>query len=197
MPAAALQIPPGGAPPRKRFTVGEVEQMLEAGLFAGQRFELIDGDLIDKMGQNPPHAYVITLVLEWLTSICASKRIRVQLPIQAGGPDQKWSLPEPDLAVVPELKDVYLHRHPRGDELLLAVEVADTTLQYDETLKRDLYARAGVREYWVLDIGGRQLTVHRNPSNGKFSYVQTRTEQDEVSPEFHPSEALKVAALLP
>jgi Uma2 family endonuclease len=118
------------------------------------------------------------------------------LPIQAGGPDQKWSLPEPDVAVLPDLKDEYGHRHPRGDELLLVVEVADTTLQYDKTLKRDLYARAGVREYWVLDVDGRQLTVHRNPSSGKFTYVQTWAEQDEVAPEFHPSEAVKVASLL-
>jgi Uma2 family endonuclease len=197
MPAAALQIPPGGAPPRKRFTVGEVEQMLEAGLFAGQRLELIDGDLIDKMGQNPPHAYAIRLVFAWLVKILEPERVLVQAPIQAGGLDRKWSLPEPDLAVLSELKDEYRSRHPRGNELLLVVEVSDTTVLHGETTKRDLYARAGVGEYWVLDVDGRQLTIHRSPLNGIYSHIQTWAEQDEVYPEFHSSEAVKVATLLP
>ncbi len=197
MPAASLHSPIEGAPPRKRFTVEEVQQMLDAGLFAGQRFELIDGDLIDKMGQNPPHAQAIRLVHRWLAKILDPGRIEMQLPIQAGGPDQKWSLPEPDLAVLPERQDDYHFRHPRGEEVLLAVEVSDTTVRYDQTGKRDLYARAGVREYWVLDLGERQLTLHRNPANGKYSEVQTFAEQDEVSAEFHPSEPVKVATLLP
>jgi Uma2 family endonuclease len=81
--------------------------------------------------------------------------------------------------------------------VLLVVEVSDTIVRHDETTKRDLYARAGVREYWVLDIDGRQLRVHRNPSNGKFTHVQTWAEQHEVFPEFYPSEAVKVATLLP
>ena len=197
MPAASLRSPAEGAPPRKRFTVEEVQQMLDAGLFAGQRFELIDGDLIDKMGQNPPHAYAIRLVFAWLVKVLEPGRVQVQSPIQAGGPDQKWSLPEPDLAVLPELKDDYRYRHPLGDEILLAVEVSDTTVRYDQNEKRDLYARAGVREYWVLDLGRRQLTQHRSPANGKYSLVQTFAEQDEVCPEFHTSEPVKVASLLP
>lgn len=121
----------------------------------------------------------------------------MQSPTQAGGPDKKWSLPEPDLAVLPELQDDYRHRHPRGDEALLVVEVSDTTLQYHETGKRDLYARAGVLEYWVLELGGRRLILHRSPANGKYSLVQTFAEQDEVCPEFHPSGPVKVTTLLP
>ncbi len=93
MPAASLQSPPEGAPPRKRFTVQEVEQMLDAGLFAGQRFELIDGDLIDKMGQNPSHAQAIRLVHRWLAKILDPGRIQMQLPIQAG-----WTRPEVESA---------------------------------------------------------------------------------------------------
>ena len=197
MPVATLQSPIGGMPPRKRFTVREVEQMLEAGLFAGQRLELIDGDLIDKMGQNPPHAFAIGLVLAWLTKICETQRIRVQLPMQAGIPDRERSLPEPDFAVLSELKDDYRRRHPRGDELLLIVEISDTTVQYDATGKRDLYARAAVREYWVLDVGGRRLTVHRNPVNAEFTKIQTLSEHDTVSPEFWSAGSVTVASLLP
>ncbi len=197
MPVATLQSPAGGAPPRKRFTVSEVEQMLDAGLFVGQRLELIDGDLIDKMGQNPPHAFAIGLVLAWLSKICESQRIRVQLPMQAGGPDRDRSLPEPDLAVLVDAKDDYRRRHPLGDELLLIVEVADTSVQYDATTKRDLYARAGVPEYWVLDVGGRQLIVHRRPVNGQFALIQTFSQYETVALEFSPANTTTVASLLP
>ena len=196
MPAATLQSPIGGAPPRKRFTVHEVEQMLRAGLFADQRLELIDGDLIDKMGQNPRHAGAIRLVLAWLAQILEPDRISVQSPIQAGTPDRKWSLPEPDLAVLAEAKDDYHKRHPRGDEVLLVVEVSDTTVQHDSTTKRDLYARAGVREYWVLDVGARQLTVHRKLKDGKFLQVETWAETDTVSPEFWTAGTVIVGSLL-
>jgi Uma2 family endonuclease len=196
MPAATLQSPIGGAPPRKRFTVHEVEQMLQAGLFAGQRLELIDGDLIDKMGQNPPHSYAIQLVLAWLAQILEPRRIRVQLPIQAGSQDRKWSLPEPDLAVLAELKDDFRKRHPRGDEVLLVVEVSDTTVQHDSTIKRDLYAHAGVREYWVLDVGARKLTMHRQLKDGKFLQVETWAEKDSVSPEFWTAGTVSVGSLL-
>src|SRR5258708_1406621 len=98
MSAATLQ------PPRKRFTRGEVEQMLEAGLFAGQRLELIDGELIDKMGQNPPHAYAIQALLSWLVKVFGAQQTRVQLPLEAAVAEQERSLPEPDLAVLAELK---------------------------------------------------------------------------------------------
>ncbi|HEY3455641.1 MAG TPA: Uma2 family endonuclease [Bryobacteraceae bacterium] len=175
MSAATLQ------PPRKRFTRDEVEQMLDAGLFAGQRFELIDGDLIDKMGQNPPHSYSLSLLLACLVKIFGVERVRMQQPSEAAPAERERSLPEPDLAVLAEVKDEYRRRHPRGDELLLAIEVADTTVRYDATTKRDLYARAGVPEYWVLDIPGRRLIVHRGLMQGQFEQIDTLPESAVVS----------------
>src|SRR5690349_13136407 len=173
MSAATLQ------PPRKRFTRDEVEQMLDAGLFAGQRFELIDGDLIDKMGQAPPHAYAIQSLHIQMTRIFGPRRIQIQSPVEVAEDEQ--NLPEPDAAVLIELKDDYAKRHPRGDELLLAIEVADTTVRYDATTKRDLYARAGVPEYWVLDIPGRRLIVHRGLTQGQFEQIEMLPEGAAVS----------------
>jgi Uma2 family endonuclease len=175
MSAATLQ------PPRKRFTRGEVEQMLDAGLFAGQRFELIDGDLIDKMGQNPPHSHALRLLHDWLVKIFGGTRVQMQQPIEAAPAERERSLPEPDLSVLAEIKNDYAKRHPRGNELLLAIEVADTTVRYDATAKRDLYARAGVPEYWVLDIPGRRLIVHRRLSQGQFEQIETLAESAAVS----------------
>jgi len=74
----------------------------DTGLFDGQRYELIDGDLIDKMGQKPAHAFAITLVLDWLASFLGINRIRVQLPIETAGEDRERCVPEPDVSVLVE-----------------------------------------------------------------------------------------------
>jgi Uma2 family endonuclease len=175
MSAATLQ------PPRKRFTRAEVAQMHDAGLFAEQRFELIDRDLIDKMGQNPPHSYAIRMLFAWLIQIFRAKQVQIQQPIEAGAPDRERSAPEPDLALLGELKADYRRRHPRGGEPLLAIEVADTTAQYDTTTKRDLYARAGAPEYSVVDLSGRRLIVHRNLPQGKFGQIESVPADSVVS----------------
>src|SRR5262249_3388231 len=138
--------------PRKRFTREEVEEMLDAGLLAGERYELIDGDLIDKMGQRPPHAFGIRLMQVWLATFIEIGRMRVQLAMEAACEDRKWTVPEPDVAVVAQDKLDYAHRHPRGEEMLLVVEISDTTVRFDLTRKAVLYACAGVPEYWVLNL---------------------------------------------
>ena len=152
--------------------------MLEAGLFAGQRFELIDGDLIDKMGQGPQHSMTIRVFVESLLKTFPARQICVQSPINAGPSDREWSQPEPDIAVLREAKPDFAKRHPNGDELLLAIEVADSSLRKDATRKRELYANACVPEYWVLDIEGRCLLVYRSLSNGDYTESLTLTEND-------------------
>jgi Uma2 family endonuclease len=166
---------------RKRFTRSEVDRVQELGIFDGQRCELIDGELIDKMGQNPPHAQAIRNLFSWLAAIFGLGRVQMQLPIEANSRDSDWSLPEPDIAVLAEADGEYGKRHPRGDELLLIVEVADTSLRQDLTKKRDLYARAMVGEYWVLDLQSRRLIVHRNPDHGEYQETTILTEDDLAS----------------
>src|ERR1051325_11198506 len=86
--------------PRKRFTREEVEHLTETGFFEGQRYELIDGDLFDKMGQNPPHAFTIRRLSAALSRIFSQVLLQIQLPIEVSGADRERSLPEPDLAVL-------------------------------------------------------------------------------------------------
>jgi Uma2 family endonuclease len=203
MPVAALQEPleeildlaVEPPPPRKRFTRAEVQEMLEAGLFADQRCELIDGDLIDKMGQNPPHAVAIRRIKVVLTGIFGAEKILVQAPIEVAAAEQKWTWPEPDVAVLAAQSSLdYEQRHPRGDELLVLVEVADTTVRQDAFKKRDIYARAGVPEYWVLAIQQRRLIVHRHLTQGSYGEATLLSETEEVSLGSH---SIRVADLLP
>ena len=186
-----------GVAPRKKFTSDEVRRMLDSGIFAGQRFELIDGDLIEKMGQNPPHASAIHLALEWLADLFGVARIRVQSPIDAAIVDSERSFPEPDIAVLRERKPDFLHRHPRGSELLLVIEVSDTTLYTDASTKRDIYARAAVPEYWVVDLNNRRIIVHRAPAAGVYTEITALAENETIAPESESSQSIPVARLLP
>src|SRR5437870_1324506 len=116
--SAAILLPPDlviEPLPRKRFTREEVDRLTYEGFFDGQRYELIDGDLIDKMGQKPPHASAIRRINTWLLKVFGAARIQTQLPVEASGKDRERSLPEPDLAVFAEEKAEYDRRHPRGD----------------------------------------------------------------------------------
>ena len=183
MPLAAFAPAKADVPKRARFTRQQVTRMMDTGVFVGQRFELIDGELIDKMGQNPPHASAIAAVAEILAELFSMRRVRVQLPIEVSGVDHDWSEPEPDVSVLGEglTNKEFRSRHPNARDLALVVEIADTSAQYDSTRKRDLYARAGVSEYWVLDISRGVLHVYRNPSaSGQFAETKTLSRKQSV-----------------
>jgi Uma2 family endonuclease len=151
------------------------------------------------MGQNPPHANAIRHCVARLRKIFGGDLVECQLPIEAASVDREYSLPEPDVAVLAEAQSDLSSRHPTGRELSLLIEVSDTTLRYDTTTKRDLYARAGVPEYWVLDLNSRRLLVHRdlNSEAGQYTSIQSVGEEEAVAIDSHPGEAISVAALLP
>ena len=180
--SATLVLPPvaEGYLPRKKFTRAEVYRMLELGLFEGRRFELINGDVIDKMGQSARHSYSIRKFAAMLAKHFDPATVQVQSPIEVFPSDRQHSEPEPDIVVLTQDMAGYQQRHPRGDELQLVVEVADSSLRGDLTIKRDLYARAGVPEYWVLDIVANRLIAHRQPSGGVYAEIVSFTESDSV-----------------
>ena len=101
--------------------------------------------------------------------------LRIQAPVEAAGQDEEWSLPEPDLAILAGETAQYHRRHPRGNELLLAVEVSDSSTAFDLSRKAALYAHAGVPEYWVLNLPRRRLVVHRRPEDETVS-MEARAE---------------------
>ena len=123
--------------------------------------------------------------------------VRCQAPIEIASEDQERNEPEPDLVVVAERKLDYAARHPRRDELLLLIEVADTSVYFDRRVKSTTYARASVPEYWVLDVSARALYVHRHPSGGNYRQVIRLAEDETVAPDSRPDAVVKVSELLP
>ena len=144
--------------------------MVDAGIFgSGDRVELLDGEIVEMAPRKSRHATAVTLVADRLRRVCeeiGGCSVRAQLPL-ALDPDSE---PEPDVAVVDGTARDYSDAHPQGARLV--VEVSDTTLAYDRGRKLAGYARAGIAEYWVLDLGSRALWVHRSPAGDRYSDVQ-------------------------
>lgn len=147
-----------------RFNRQQYEQMIDAGVFGPEdRLELLDGEIIEKLWQMPRHATAVVLVSNMLSRAFGDGcDIRSQLPLSLSDRSE----PEPDIAVVKGSPRDYRDAHP--STALLIVEVADATRGYDRGHKLAAYARAGIGEYWILDVVGETLEVCRRPASADF-----------------------------
>jgi Uma2 family endonuclease len=166
-------------PNRYRLPVEAYYRLRELGFLEG-RFEILDGEVISKMGQNPPHSSTLTRLFRILASLFGADYLRMQSPIVLPGTDGLYNEPEPDAVVTRERENAYNGRHPGPEDLLLVVEISDTTIGTDLTVKARLYARAGITEYWALDLNARQLHMHREPANGEYTAVTVHAETETV-----------------
>lgn len=182
------------------WTREEYLKMAEAGVFApGERVELIEGEIIAMTPQKGPHATGITLVSEELRRpFGRGYVVRVQLPLDLGSLSQ----PEPDVAVVRGSARDYRDAHPTT--AVLVVEVSDVTLHLDRLQKPGLYARAGIPEYWILNLLERVLEVYRDPAplpDHPLGYGYRSSERLDASASVVPLAAsatpIAVADLLP
>jgi Uma2 family endonuclease len=198
MPYAAPRLPESLElfPNRIRWTKSQCRAMREAGILT-DRYELIDGEIISKMGQNPPHAYAVRILIAWLTQLFGALHVQCQLPISVAAADPDHNEPEPDAAVTIGPAADFAARHPGPADLLLVAEVADTTLRSDRIAKAALYARAGIREYWIVDIAGRQLLVHRQPGANGYEEVTLYSEGELAATQAQPGASILVTELLP
>ena len=144
---------------RLKWTRREYYQIFEMGLLQGRRVELIGGELFEMSPQNSPHSTSIVRVLRALNPAFASGYfLRPQLPLLLGSDSD----PEPDVAVIKGEPDDYAAKHP--STAALVVEVADSSLEHDRKHKASLYARAGIPEYWIVNVSERKLEVRRRPA---------------------------------
>jgi Uma2 family endonuclease len=185
------------APPRKRWTRSECEAIEATGVFDQERVELIDGELISKMGKNRRHVDAATLLHGWLTQVFGVRFVNTEAPIDVAPEDNPTNQPVPDLIVLKRSYSGFRSATPQPNDLQLVVEVADTTLTFDLTVKAALYARAGIVEYWVLDVSGRRLVVHRDPRDGRYRSMADFSEQESVAPLAAPDSAFLIGSAFP
>ena len=149
------------------------------------------------MSQNLPHAYAVRVLIAWLTQLFGVLHVQCQLPISVAEADPDHNDPEPDAAVTIGPAANFAARHPGPADLRFVAEVADSTLRSDRVAKAALYARAGIREYWLVDIVGRQLLVHRQPGANGYAEVTVYTENELATTLAQPDASILVANLLP
>lgn len=171
---------------RFKFSVEDFYALAATGVFADRHVELLDGDVIE-MTINPPHAKAVMKLQKVLEHALGERSlISTQNPLDLG---ERATLPEPDLMVIKRLE--YLDtrgrdRHPRPEDVFLLVEVADTTLSLDQTIKLEAYARNGVTEYWIADLNARTWYVHREPVGDTYRLRLTYRFGEAFAPSAFP-----------
>ncbi len=188
-------IPPD--PPRKRWTRAECSTLEAAGLFDQQPVELIDGELINKMGKKRPHVEALALLVGWLIGAFGARFVNSEAPIDVAPQDNPTNEPQPDAIVLKASFSGLWTATPQPHDLELVVEVADTSKVFDLTTKAALYARAQIIEYWVLDITGRRLIVHRDPKFDRYESIVAYGANESVAPLAALDKLFRVADVFP
>ncbi|OHC69961.1 MAG: hypothetical protein A3H93_04610 [Rhodocyclales bacterium RIFCSPLOWO2_02_FULL_63_24] len=178
--------------PYHRWSVDEYHQMAQAGLLdETDRVELIEGELIDMAPIGSKHAFRVDRFARALQlAVGKTLLVRVQNPVLLG----ERSEPQPDIAVVKDKS--YAESHPCVEDVLLIVEVSDTTLAYDRGVKLSLYARHGIPEVWLLDVNADELTVYREPAEGQYRLLRKPTATEAVSPILVPEVTIALTEVL-
>ena len=167
----------------------EYELMIDEGLFADERVELLRGVIVEKSPQDPLHAGVTQILTEKLVpALTGQASIRIQLPLALS----EDALPEPDVAIVPA--GDYRQMHPTT--ALLVIEVAGASLRKDRTLKSEMYAEAGILEYWVVNLRDRVVEVHTHPRVGLYENRQTVRPGEVVHLQSFPDIGIAIADLV-
>src|ERR1043165_4040767 len=147
---------------RHFFTVAEFERMGEAGIFARDaRLELLEGEIVEMSPIGSSHAGCVKFLGRFLhTSVSDRALVSTQNPIKL----DDYSEPQPDVALLRLRDDFYRHAHPKLVDVLLVIEVADTTVDYDRLVKVPLYAKAGIREVWLVNLPEEKIELYAEPS---------------------------------
>jgi Uma2 family endonuclease len=175
------------------WTRQECATLETSGIWEQQRLELIEGDLISKRGKKRSHTNALAEIQAFLLRVFGAQFVNSAAPIDVAPEDNPTNEPEPDLIVLSkpsrEFKD-----NPQPVDLRLVVEISDSTLSFDLTTKAGLYARARIVEYWVVDIPGRRIIVHRDPQEGQYRSVTAYAEQESVQPLASPDHEFQVGS---
>lgn len=174
--------------PLHLFDTEAYHRMGEAGLFEGQRVELLEGRIVDRSPIKPKHAGVVAFFIHYFSrQLSEDYIVNVQNPIAISD----WSEPEPDISILRFREDFYKRSHPQPGDVHLLVEVADTSLEKDQKVKLPLYAAAGIPEVWIVNLTEGQLQQYTEPSAEGYSNIRIYRAGDQLQHEWVGSLAMK------
>ena len=179
---------------RRALTVAEYHRMGEVGILTERdRVELIEGQLVARAPIGSQHSGTVNALTRRLVLAVGDRGVvAVQNPVQL----DDLTEPEPDFAVLKPRADDYRLATPRADEVLLIVEVADSSLAYDRNVKRSLYARHGIAEFWIVNLVAGEVEVCRSPSGDDYASVTNVGRGGILEPELLPGATIPIDALL-
>ncbi len=176
-----------------KLSIDEYDRMIASGVLSDDaRVELIEGEMHEMAPPGPTHEYLIDLLTRWSVLIGAKRSILNRIQNSIGLPETT-SAPQPDVAWVRERE--YRDGRPETEDVLLVIEVADSSLKYDRHIKGPIYAAAGVPEYWIVNVEDKTVEVYREPRDDDYGSRQTFAIGQRASPLCAPEECLKVGWL--
>jgi len=179
---------------RRPLTIAEYHRMGEVGILTeDDRVELIEGELIAMSPIGSNHAGTVNTLTRQLVQVVGERGVvAVQNPVHL----DDLSEPQPDFAVLKPRSDDYRRATPRPDDVLLIIEVADSSLAYDRAVKRALYARHNIPEFWIVNLAAGEVEVCRKPTGDHYASISCVGHKGTLQPELLPGAIIPVAALL-
>lgn len=189
---AALALAPWV--PRRLITTEEYHRMADAGILTeDDRVELIEGELVTMSPIGSDHTGMVNWLTRTLVLAVGDRAIvSVQNPVRLNSRSE----PQPDFALLRPRPDDYRSVTPAPDDVLLIIEIANSSLNYDRTVKRPLYARSGIPEFWIVDLSGQEVEVCRGLADGAYRAVVRVGRGGALEPHLLPGVVIRVDALL-
>jgi Uma2 family endonuclease len=178
---------------RRKFTVDEYHLLARAGILKeDDRVELLDGDIVEMSPIGSRHAACVDRLNRVFSRLGERAIVRVQSPVRLGD----LAEPQPDLALLRPRADFYAAAQPGPEDVLLVVEVAETSSDYDRQIKISLYARWGIPEAWLVDLDQHRVEVYRDPSPDGYRDVRVVTSSEPLAPLTFPDLDLRAQDVL-
>ena len=179
---------------KRLFTAQEYDRMIEAGIFASQdRLELIRGEIIQMSPIGRRHAAHVRRLNTLLSEkLCQQAIVDIQNPIEL----DDYSEPKPDVAILRLSSDFYASAHPQPSDILLLIEVADTTVESDRSIKIPLYAENGIAEVWLININAQCVEIYRQPTATGYQSIQFFYRGQTIAMQAFPKIQLTIEEIL-
>jgi Uma2 family endonuclease len=179
---------------RRRFTVDEYYRMADAGILTDEdRVELIEGEIVEMSPIGDRHMIAVNRAnMIFARGVGDKAVVSVQNPASM----DRYNEPQPDVVLIRAREGFYGTGKPDPEDVLLLIEVSDTTLQKDRRVKLPVYARNGIREVWIVDLKSDVIRIYRQPKNGTYTFSETRDRTQTVALEAFPEFVINVTDLI-
>ena len=179
---------------KRLFTVHDYHRMADAGILSeDDRVELIEGEILAMTPIGPPHGAAVDRATRAMVTITGDSAI---VRVQGSVGLNEYNEPQPDIVLLRPREDFYATRLPGPSDILLIVEIAQSSLEYDRTIKARIYAETGIREYWVADLNHDCLFAFADLRTGAYRAVRELQRGESIAPELLPDARIQIDALL-